>query len=91
MRMYYVDALKNARAILSSSEYTQAQRKFMEWKEGMAGANEFRLESLVAEANAYFTALGKSSPMVFGAMKVQRKQLSELAMRKRTGIRAVLD
>lgn len=91
MAMYIVDALKNARAILSSPAYIKAQQKCAEWKEGMVAANEFRLESIVAEANAYFTSLSRSSPMVFSAMKVQRKQLSELAMRKRTGISAILD
>ena len=86
-----MDFFDNSRKILSSPKYAEAMKKSADFKKRISEANAFRLDSIAGEAGAYFSTLKANDPEIFNVIKIQRKEISELLVRKRTGIKVVLD
>ncbi len=78
------------RRLLASPEYMQASEKAVRLRRGIEGARDFRLDSLIAEAQQFFAELRERNPTVYAIMKVQEKEIAELAFRKKTGREIVI-
>lgn len=77
--------------LVSSAKYKEAMKKAAEFRSKISGANAFRLDAEVAEANSYFAWLKSAHPEIFDIIRIQRKEISELIIKKRTGLSLVLD
>ncbi len=78
------------RRILASPEYRQASERAAGLKKAIEGASDFRLNSLIAEAQSFFADLRQRNPTIYSIMSVQEKEIAELAFRKRTGHEIVI-
>jgi EAL domain-containing protein (putative c-di-GMP-specific phosphodiesterase class I) len=77
--------------VISGAKYREAMKKSAEFKKRISEANEFRLHQAVEDAGRYFSELKSSSPEIFDILKIQRKEISELLVKKKTGLSVVLD
>ena len=85
------ESLQNLGKALSSPRYKEALAKISELRKGMSEANAFRLGSVISEAERFFSELKSASPEIFEITKIQRKELVQLAVKRRTGLSVIID
>lgn len=83
--------LQNLGKTLSSPKYKATMAKVSELKKGMSEANAFRLNSVISEAERFFSELKSLSPEIFEITKIQRKELAQLAVKRKTGLSVIID
>ncbi len=85
-----MEALSGLRRILSSAAYKDAMAKAERLRKGIEGASDFRLDSLIADAQQFFGDLRERNPTIYAIMSIQEKEIAELAFRKKTGREIVI-
>lgn len=83
--------LNDLRKTLSGEKYKQTMAKISELRKSVSEANAFRLSSVVSEAERFFSELKAGSPEIFEITKIQRKEIVQLAIKKRTGLSVIID
>ncbi|MEW6722322.1 MAG: hypothetical protein AB1324_03605 [Candidatus Micrarchaeota archaeon] len=71
--------------------YRKALARTAELKKSVADANSFRLDSSISEAKDYFEGLRKSSPEIYELLRMRRKEIAELAIKRKTKKSVMLD
>ena len=85
------DVLQNLGKTLSGPKYKEAIAKISELKKNLSDANAFRLNVVLSEADRFFLELKSSSPEIFEITKIQRKEIVQLAIKKKTGLSVIID
>lgn len=85
-----MEPLTGLRRILASPEYKAAFEKAARLKKGIEGASDFRLDSLIADAQQFFGDLRERNPTIYSILNIQEKEIAELAFRKKTGHEIVI-
>ena len=78
------------RRILDGQPYKEAAAKAARLKKGIEGASDFRLDSLISEAQQFFAELRERNPTIYAILGIQEKEIAELAFRKKTGREIVI-
>src|SRR4029453_14090871 len=79
-RGHMKDIIQEAKKAISGPKYREALKKTAEFKKKVNEANAFRLDSILSEAGAYFSSLKSEYPETFDVLRVQIKEISELAI-----------
>ncbi len=77
--------------LLRSDAYADAQRRIAGLKQKMSRANRFLIPEVLEECEAYFSGLRKGQPQIYEVVRIQEKELGEIAYRKIHGRRIIGD
>jgi hypothetical protein len=72
-------------------EYKAALRRIDSIKQKIMEASAFRLDSVLEDAEQYFQGLREKSPRLYEMLKIQRKEIVEQVIAKRTGVQMVIN
>ncbi|MFN7991752.1 MAG: hypothetical protein U0R44_06375 [Candidatus Micrarchaeia archaeon] len=85
------DTIDLIKQLVEGKDYHAALARVREFKRRISESSDFRLGSVVEDAEAYFSELRKKSPHIYDMLKIHRKEIAEMVVQKRTGSQIIID
>ena len=76
---------------MKDSEISKLIEKAEFFKSEIKKCGPFRLDKILNEAEGFFSELRRDHPEIYPILEIQEKQVHEIAFRKKTGKKVIMD